>query len=238
MSADLIVNSFVSNQSVVNVIWRHAWIEWKYGIWVFTRVLKKVLRFHRLFCQRWITFIQFINQYGTWFSKRFRHVVRDLERRTSQRVYRHSVAFVEPKPDRGIELTLNRILARDCGHFSAMSAMASLLAAVSPFRFAFQNLRARNGHYFCCESLETLEWRFFFLWLGMLHGVQTITLRTPSQRVHNGSSDSNDYQIQEQNIMPREWFSRRRIKDEVMGDPNPCVCVAVSQVKRKDPRRK
>jgi hypothetical protein len=80
----------------------------------------------------------------------------------------------------------------------------------------------------------------FFRWLLLSRGwhePQNIILRTPSQRVHNRSSDSDDYQIREQNIMPREWFSRRRIKDEVMRDPNLCVRVAVGRGKRKDPRR-
>jgi hypothetical protein len=45
-----------------------------------------------------------------------------------------------------------------------------LLAPVLPIQFPLLNLSVRNGDDFCCQSLESLEWRFGFWWLGGFHG--------------------------------------------------------------------
>src|SRR5207237_1424492 len=103
-----------------------------------------------------------------------------------ERVYRHNFAFVEPKPYRDIELTFNRVLARYLGHFSAMPVMALvLLASVFPLRFPFQNLRARDRHYFGRKLFEPLEWRFVLLRLWMLHAANFMLKPLLEQAVLN-----------------------------------------------------
>ena len=93
-----------------------------------------------------------------------------LESRTSKRVDGDNFAFLEPKPDSGVELTLDCILARYLWHSLAMPAMAIMFfASVFPLRFPFLNLRVQNGGDRRRLSLESLEWRFRFRPLGGFH---------------------------------------------------------------------
>ncbi len=111
MWTNVVVQFPVQNQSVVHVIRRQIRIEWKHGIGVFSRVLKKILRNHGGFSQVFAALIKQINQHR-FFPDYRAYIAGYLERRTSERVYRHNIAFVEPKADSGIELTFNRVLAR------------------------------------------------------------------------------------------------------------------------------
>jgi hypothetical protein len=51
MRTNLAVNVSVKNQGVINVVRRPTWIERKYGVRVFSRVLKKILWNHSNFTQ-------------------------------------------------------------------------------------------------------------------------------------------------------------------------------------------
>src|SRR6266446_3239094 len=168
MWADVVVNFPVQNQGVVHVIRRPTRIEVEHSVRIMACVLKKILGSHCSFTQRFVTLVEYINQHG-FFTKLRADISSDLESGTCERVYRDDFAFVKPKPNRGIELTLNRVWARYLGHFSTMSAMTSLFCAVLPLRFPFQNLRARDRHYFRRKLFETFERCFLFGRLGAFH---------------------------------------------------------------------
>lgn len=115
MRADVVVNISVQNQGVIHVVRRAIRIERQNFVRVFSGVLKKVLRNHGHFSKLSATLVEQINQHG-FFAKRSANVSCNLESGASERVYRHNVAFVEPQPDGGVELTLNSVLARYLRH--------------------------------------------------------------------------------------------------------------------------
>ena len=170
MWTNIIVNSLVENRSVVDVVWRRIGIKGKYGVRVFPCVLEKILRKHCRFSQFLASFVEYINQHRL-FPELHANITRNLESGTGKRVYRDDFAFVKPKPDSSIELTLDCVLARYLEHSLPMSAMAFvLLAPILPFRFPLLNLRVRNGNDALCQPLETLERRFlFWWWIRSLH---------------------------------------------------------------------
>ncbi len=112
-----------------------------------------------------------------------------------------------------------------------------LLAPVLPLQFPLLNLSTRNRHNLCCQELETLKRRFLFLWLITLHESENTILQAGSQCVHDGSSDSDNAQISEQQRLPIIRSTVRWIKNEMMFDPSPCHRVAVSDCTLKEPRR-
>ena len=129
MWTNIFVDSLVETHSIVDVIRRRIGIKGKYGIRVFPCVLKNILRDHCQFSQLLVSFVKGINQ-RRFFPELNANVSGNLEGGASQRVCGDNIPFVEPKPDSGIELTLNRVLARYLKHSLSMPLIRFVLFAV------------------------------------------------------------------------------------------------------------
>ena len=129
MWTNIFVDFLVESHGIVDVVWRRIGIKRKYGIRSFRAVLKKILRDHCQFSQLFASFVEGINQ-RRFFPELNANVSGNLEGGASQRVCGDNIPFVEPKPDSGIELTLNRVLARYLKHSLSMPLMRFVLFAV------------------------------------------------------------------------------------------------------------
>jgi hypothetical protein len=169
MRTDVVINFSVQNQGVVDVIWRQLRIEIKHCVRIGSSVLKKILRDHCCFAQFLAAFVENPNEQG-FFSKSFAYVVDKLESRTGERVDGDYFAFVEPKPDSGVELTLNCVLAGYLWHALAMPAMTLMFfAPVFPFHFPPLDFCVRDRNDVLCQPFESLEWRFRWWQFGTFH---------------------------------------------------------------------
>jgi hypothetical protein len=157
----ILINLPVTNQGIVNMIRRHARIEVEHGIRIVSCMLEKVLWNHSHLPQFLVSLIENTNQHG-FLSTLFSYVMGKLESSTSKSVYRDNISFVEPKPDRGVELTLNCVLARYLWHSLSVPVMARMfLAPVLPLGFPLLNLCVRHRNDALCEPLKTLKWGFW-----------------------------------------------------------------------------
>jgi hypothetical protein len=164
-----LINFTVKNQGIENVIGRPLWIEVENRVGIITCMFEKILRVHRYFAHLFVTLAKFCNQHGRRLIQGNCNVVSNLKSSTGERMNGHDFAVVKPKPDRGIELTLDCVLARYLQHYLSVPVVTSLFTTVLPLRFPLQNLRARNRHYFRSKLFEPLERCFFFGRLGLWH---------------------------------------------------------------------
>jgi hypothetical protein len=95
----------------------------------FRACLKKSCGIIASFPKLLASFVEGINQ-RRFFPELNANVSGNLEGGASQRVCGDNIPFVEPKPDGGIELTLNRVLARYLKHSLSMPLVRFVLFAV------------------------------------------------------------------------------------------------------------